>query len=139
MTERIERELELPARGKEVWNALTDPALLAGWLADEVSLELWPGGEAHFRDDEVERRGWVEEVSPPEGDEGEGRLAFWWGEDDAPATRVELTLEPLPGGGTRVRVIETRPLELVDAVGSPLFGAGRPSYGPGGPELLAIR
>jgi uncharacterized protein YndB with AHSA1/START domain len=134
MTDRIERELELPAESEEVWDALTDPERLAGWLADEVRLDLRPGGEASFRDGDVRRRGWVEEVTPPAG--GEGRLAFWWGGEDEPATRVELTLEPLDGGGTRLRVVETRPLEFVDAVGSPLFGSGNASYGP---ELLAAR
>jgi uncharacterized protein YndB with AHSA1/START domain len=129
MTERIERELELPAPSEEVWDALTDPERLAGWLADEVSFDLRPGGEASFRDGDTFRRGWVEEVSPPESPAGDGRLAFWWASDDEPATRVELTLEPAPGG-TRLRVIETRPLELLDAIGSPLFGSGNASFGP---------
>jgi uncharacterized protein YndB with AHSA1/START domain len=129
MTDRIERELELPAPSDEVWEALTDPERLAGWLADEVSFDLHPGGDASFRDGDTVRRGWVEEVSPPEGETGDGRLAFWWAADDEPATRVELTLEPAPGG-TRLRVVETRPLELVDAIGSPLFGSGSASSGP---------
>lgn len=133
MTNRIERELELPAPSDEVWQSLTDPERLAGWLAEEVSLDLRPGGNASFRDGDTLRRGWVEEVSPPEG--GVGRLAFWWASDDEPATRVELTLEPTRGG-TRLRVIETRPLELLDAVGSPLFGSGSPSFGP---ELVGAR
>ena len=46
-----------------MWEALTDPELLAEWLADEVALELWPGGEASFRTGEVTRTGWVEEVA----------------------------------------------------------------------------
>lgn len=133
MTDRIERELELSAPSDEVWEAITDPRRLAEWLADEVGLDLRPGGEASFRDGEAVRRGWVEEVSPPDGADG-GRLAFWWGEDDGPASRVELTLEPIDGGGTVVRVVETRPLELVDAIGSPLFGSGSTAYGP---EMLA--
>ncbi|HEY5317816.1 MAG TPA: SRPBCC domain-containing protein [Solirubrobacteraceae bacterium] len=135
MTDRIERELELPAPSEEVWEALTDPERLAGWLAEEVSFDLRPGGDASFRDGDAVRRGWVEEVSPPDADAGEGRLAFWWAGDDEPATRVELTLEPAPGG-TRLRVIETRPLELLDAIGMPLSGSGSASFGP---ELVAIR
>lgn len=133
MTDRIERELELPASSEEVWEALTDPGRLAGWLADEVSFDLRPGGEARFRDGDEVRRGWVEEVCPPNGSDL-GRLAFWWGDDDEPASRVELTLDPVAGGGTVLRVVETRPLELVDAVGSPLFGSGSASYGP---EMLS--
>ncbi|HWF72248.1 MAG TPA: SRPBCC domain-containing protein [Solirubrobacteraceae bacterium] len=135
MTERIERELELPAPRDEVWEALTDPERLAGWLADEVSFELRPGGDASFRDGETLRRGWVEEVSPPGSEAGSGRLAFWWASDDEPATRVELTLEPA-SAGTLVRVVETRPLELLDAVGSPLFDPGSTTFGP---ELVAAR
>lgn len=135
MTDRIERELELPAPSEEVWEALTDPERLAGWLADEVSLDLRPGGDASFRDGDTMRRGWVEEVSPPDGAAGEGRLAFWWASDNEPATRVELTLEPTPDG-TRLRVVETRPLELLDAIGTPLFGSGSASFGP---ELVATR
>ena len=96
MTDRIERELELPAPSDEVWEALTDPERLAGWLADEVSFDLRPGGEASFRDGETLRRGWVEEVSAPASRDGGGRLAFWWASDDEPASRVELTLEPAP-------------------------------------------
>jgi uncharacterized protein YndB with AHSA1/START domain len=129
MTDRIERELELPAPSEEVWEALTDPERLAEWLADEVSFDLRPGGDASFRDGDTLRRGWVEEVSPPGSAAGEGRLAFWWACDDEPATRVELTLTPAPGG-TRLRVVETRPLELLDAIGSPLFGSGSSSFGP---------
>ncbi|HWF50684.1 MAG TPA: SRPBCC domain-containing protein [Solirubrobacteraceae bacterium] len=129
MTDRIERELELPAPSDEVWEAVTDPERLAEWLADEVRFDLRPGGDASFRDGDTLRRGWVEEVSPPGTGTDEGRLAFWWATGDEPATRVELILEPSPGG-TRLRVVETRPLELVDAVGSPTFGSGSGSYGP---------
>jgi uncharacterized protein YndB with AHSA1/START domain len=129
MTDRIERELELPAPSDEVWEALTDPERLANWLADEVSFDLRPGGDASFRDGDTFRRGWVEEVSPPDNESAGGRLAFWWASDDEPATRVELILEPAPGG-TRLRVVETRPLELLDAVASPMFGFGNTSFGP---------
>jgi uncharacterized protein YndB with AHSA1/START domain len=129
MTDRIERELELPAPSDEVWEAVTDPERLGEWLADEVSFDLRPGGDASFRDGDTLRRGWVEEVSPPETGADEGRLAFWWATGDEPATRVELILEPAPGG-TRLRVVETRPLELVDSIGSPMFGSGSGSYGP---------
>jgi uncharacterized protein YndB with AHSA1/START domain len=128
MTDRIERELELPASPSEVWLALTDPAWLAGWLADEVTLELVPGGEARFRIGDQVRSGWVEEIAPP--DDGGGRLAFWWAHDDEPATRVELALTPTNDGATRLRVVESRPLEILDLVGVPLPGVGGSRYGP---------
>ena len=139
MTDRIERELELPAPSEDVWDALTDPERLSGWLADAVSFDLRPGGEATFREGDTLREGWVEEVSPPGSDAGReaggGRLAFWWAVDDEPATRVELTIESTENG-TRLRVVETRPLELLDAIGIPLFGTGGTSFGP---ALVATR
>ena len=49
MTDQIERELLLPGTPAELWPALTDPDWLGSWLADEVVLELTPGGEARFR------------------------------------------------------------------------------------------
>jgi uncharacterized protein YndB with AHSA1/START domain len=131
MTDRIERELELPASPGRVWQSLTDPQLLAAWLADEVMLELWPGGEARFVIGELVRSGWVEEVSPPEGgDSGPGRLTFWWAADGEPASRVELALWRLDAETTRLRIVETRPLELLDLVGMPLPGHGGHRFGP---------
>jgi len=119
-TERIERELLLPAPREQVWEVVTG----AGWLADEVKLDLVPGGEALFRSSEAVKSGWIEEASPP------ARLAFWWATPDDPATRVELTLEPAGDAVTRLRVVETRPLDVLDLVGTPLPGVGGRSFGP---------
>jgi len=133
MTNRIERELPLPGSLAEVWQALTDPDWLAQWLADEVAMELRPGGEARFRIGAEVRTGWVEEVSPPprDGREGRGgRLAFWWALDDEPASRVELALTPIEPGSTLLRVVESRPLEVLDLVGIPLPGPGGSTHGP---------
>ncbi|MBV9003631.1 MAG: SRPBCC domain-containing protein [Solirubrobacterales bacterium] len=132
MTDRIARELSLPAPPADVWDAVTDPDLLQQWLADEVILDLRPGGDAWFRVGEDTRSGWVEEVSPPGGEPGsvEGRLVFWWAEGDEPASRVELAIAPLEDGGTRLRVSEARPLDVLDLVGIPLSGAGGSRLGP---------
>ena len=119
MTDRIERELVLPASPEEVWDAVTGD----GWLADQVELELAPGGDATFRSSDVDKSGWVEEASAP------SRLAFWWAVDGEPASRVELTLVP-EEETTRLRVVETRPLELLDLVGLPLPRIGGPVFGP---------
>ena len=119
MTDRIERELWLPASPDDVWDAVTGD----GWLADEVELELWPGGEASFRTADTVKTGWVEEATAP------SRLAFWWAEDGEPATRVELTLHEHEDE-VRLRVVESRPLELLDLVGIPLPGSGGRTYGP---------
>ncbi|MFZ0039818.1 MAG: SRPBCC domain-containing protein [Solirubrobacteraceae bacterium] len=132
MTDLMQRDLELVASPDQVWQALTDPAWLEAWLADEVWLELWPGGDARFVIGDQERGGWVEEVVPPPADPGTGdcgRLAFWWAVDDEPASRVELELIATDHG-TRLRVIETRPLEVLDLVGVPLPGQGGSRFGP---------
>jgi len=127
MSDRIERELELEASIDAVWSAVISD----GWLAEEVDLDLWPGGDARFRSGESEKIGWIEDVCPPAGDLA--RLTFWWAADDEPATRVELTIEDIAvdaGRSTRLRVVETRPLDLLDLVGTPLPGPGGVTYGP---------
>jgi uncharacterized protein YndB with AHSA1/START domain len=120
MAFRIERDLVLDADVEEVWDAITRD----GWLADEVHLELRPGGDAFFRSAETTKTGWIEEALAP------AKLAFWWATDDQPASRVELTLAEDPDGGTRLRVVESRPLEVLDLVGIPLSRLGGASYGP---------
>jgi hypothetical protein len=72
----------------------------------------------------------VEEVVAPDGGDGGGRLVFWWSLDGEPATRVEVALEPLGPATTRLQVVESRPLEVLDLVGIPLPGAGGSSHGP---------
>jgi uncharacterized protein YndB with AHSA1/START domain len=119
MTERIERELWLPALPEAVWEAVTDD----GWLADRVSLDLRPGGDAQFESGDCVRTGWVEEVVVPE------RLTFWWALDDEPASRVELRIDTR-GESTRLRIVETRPLEVLDLIGVPLPRAGGATFGP---------
>ena len=116
MIDRVERELELDAPVEEVWEAVTSD----GFMADQVALDLEPGGEARFDD----KTGWVEEALAP------ARLTFWWADGDEPASRVELTLDPLDGERTRLRVIETRPLDRLDLVGVPLTRIGGASFGP---------
>jgi uncharacterized protein YndB with AHSA1/START domain len=129
MTDLIEREMDFTASPEAVWEALTDPGWLGSWLADAVELELFPGGEARFILGDSVRTGWVEEVSAPGEEQGDGRLAFWWAEDGEPASRVELSVTPLDPG-TRLRVVETRPLQLLDLIGVPLPGQGGRRFGP---------
>ena len=126
MLEQIERELVLPAPPHDVWNVVTGP----GWLADEVELELVPGGEARFGTGTGTKAGWVEEASAPGEADAGGRLIFWWSVEGEPATRVELSLEPAGDSATRLRVIEGRPLDVLDVVGIPLPGTGGSSPGP---------
>jgi uncharacterized protein YndB with AHSA1/START domain len=119
MTDRIERELWLPATPAAVWDAVTSD----GWLAEHVCLDLRPGGDAHFESGGRVRSGWIEEVWAPD------RLTFWWAENDEPASRVELRIEAREHS-TRLRVVESRPLEVLDLVGVPLPGAGGARNGP---------
>ena len=129
-TERVARDLLIPAAPEDVWDVITGD----GWLAERVELELEPGGEARFIDPEQVRTGWVEEANPP-GLKGHAALVFWWGPEGDPATRVELVLEPEVDGGTRLRVAETRPLEQLDLIGLPLPGQRGASHGP---AMLAL-
>jgi hypothetical protein len=126
MGEQVAREVWLAAPADEVWDAVIDGA----WLADEAHLELRPGGDAWFRCGEEVRNGWVEEATAPGPDGHEGRLAFWWAIDDEPASRVQLTVHEREGQ-TRVRVVEARPLDVLELVGLPLSGGfGGRTYGP---------
>lgn len=129
--ERIDRELVIPAAVDEVWDVVTGD----GWLAQEVTFELFPGGEARFFDHNGTRTGWVEEAVAPSGPDRLARLVFWWGHLGDPASRVELTLEPEAEDVTRLRVAETRPLEVLDLTGIPLPGPGGASFGP---SMLAL-
>ena len=90
----ITRELTVPAPPDEVWEALTDPDRLTEWFANDVELELRPGGRGVFRWDNGEvRTALVEEVEEPRRfgfrwtDEEEGEVAFEVEEVDA-GTRV---------------------------------------------------
>jgi uncharacterized protein YndB with AHSA1/START domain len=84
---------------EEVWAALTEPERLEDWFANDVDIDLRPGGGASFRwSNGEERHATITEVEP------ERRLAFEW-EDDG---EVEFTLTD-DSGGTRLTVRETVP------------------------------
>jgi uncharacterized protein YndB with AHSA1/START domain len=115
----LTREITLPATAEEVWRSLEEPA----WLGDDASIELHPDGEVHAGD----RTGFVEEV------EEERRLVFWWAAADEDSTRVELELEE-EDGFTHVRVVESRPLALLDLYGAEIVTSAPPFRQP---EMLA--
>jgi uncharacterized protein YndB with AHSA1/START domain len=98
----VERELVVPEEPAEVWEALSEPE----WLGEDASIDLRPDGAVHAGD----RDGFVEEADAPR------RLTFWWSAEGEESTRVELELLP-DADGTRVRVVESRPLAVLDAVG----------------------
>jgi uncharacterized protein YndB with AHSA1/START domain len=95
----IRKEIVLPAERDEVWDALTDAERLEDWFANDVELDLRPGGGASFRwANGEERHAVVTEVDP------ERRLAFDW-EDEG---TVEFTLDD-DADGTRLVVVESSP------------------------------
>src|ERR1700754_5082902 len=95
----IHREIVLPAPREEVWDALTDPERLEDWFANDVDLDLRPGGGASFRWSNGEER----HATVTEGDP-EGRLAFDWDDEGT----VEFTLDDCPDG-TLLTVVESSP------------------------------
>jgi uncharacterized protein YndB with AHSA1/START domain len=100
----VRREVILETPREEVWRALTQPERLREWFANDVELDVRPGGEGTFRwGDGSARRASVEAV------EAERRLAFTWHDEadgDGGETHVELALEDAPEG-TRLTVIES--------------------------------
>ena len=96
----IRREIVLDAPREDVWEALTDPERLEDWFANDVELDLRPGGGACFRwANGEERHATVVEVEPEE------RLAFEWDDEEG---EVEFTLAD-DADGTRLTVVETSP------------------------------
>jgi uncharacterized protein YndB with AHSA1/START domain len=125
---QVTRSIDLDAAPAAVWDALTEDALLAEWLADEVELEAEPGGEIVCRyADGEERRGEVELVEEAE------RLAWSWRREGSGPSRVELVLDAV-ADGTRLTVIETTPLR----VSGPLLAATALAAG-WGPPLARLR
>jgi uncharacterized protein YndB with AHSA1/START domain len=127
--ERVSRSVELDAAPAEVWDALTEDALLAEWLADEVELEVEPGGEIVCRyADGEERRGEVELVEEAE------RLAWSWHREGDGPSRVELVLDAV-AERTRLTVIETAPRRTT----GPLLGVAPLAAATWGPPLTRLR
>jgi uncharacterized protein YndB with AHSA1/START domain len=95
----IRREIVLPVPREEVWEALTEPERLADWFANDVDLDLRPGGGASFRWSNGETRtATVTEVDP------EHRLAFEWDDEGEVAFTLADDVD-----GTRLTVVETSP------------------------------
>jgi uncharacterized protein YndB with AHSA1/START domain len=115
----LTREITLPATAEEVWRSLEEPT----WLGEDASIDLQPDGEVRAGD----RTGFVEEVVQ------ERRLVFWWAAPDEDSTRVELELEE-DDGVTQVRVVESRPLAMLDLYGAEIVTAA-PRFRQ--PEMLA--
>ena len=99
MDELVERELIVPDAIEDVWESLAEPE----WLGEDATIDLREAGDVRAG----ERTGFVEEVAAPH------RLAFWWSAPGEESTRVELELGET-AAGTHIRVIESRPLAILD-------------------------
>jgi uncharacterized protein YndB with AHSA1/START domain len=117
----VERELTVPEEAEEVWRSLSEP----DWLGEAATIELREAGEVRAGG----REGFVEEADAPR------RLVFWWSAPGEEATRVEIELDQLDDG-TRVRVVESRPLAILDGRDLAIEFDGR-SIGGAGPVALA--
>src|SRR5919108_3094561 len=80
----VERETMVEASPEEVWEALTDEDRLEEWLAPEVELEPFEGGEIAVRDGDEERAGTVETVIEEE------RLTYTWARPGEEPSRVDF-------------------------------------------------
>jgi uncharacterized protein YndB with AHSA1/START domain len=95
----VRREIVLPSPVEEVWSAMTEAERLEEWFANDVELDLRPGGHASFRwENGEERAAVVEEV------DDERRLGLRWADGGS----VVLELDEVPDG-TRLRVVESSP------------------------------
>jgi uncharacterized protein YndB with AHSA1/START domain len=95
----IRKEIVLPAPREEVWEALTAPERLEDWFANDVELDLRPGGGASFRwSNGEERHATVIDV------EHERRLAFEWDDEGEVAFTLDDDVD-----GTRLTVEESSP------------------------------
>jgi uncharacterized protein YndB with AHSA1/START domain len=141
----VRREVLLDAPVDDVWRAFSDDAGLAGWLADEVDLEVAPGASGTVRDgDGPDRPVRVDEVR-----EGRG-LSLVWADEAGVETLVDIALTPAGAreggpGRTRVVVVEL-PVVAVSAVavqaarilvGAPGGGASSPTAAASSGRLLA--
>ena len=100
----VRRSIDLAVDPDRAWEALTGHAGLEAWLGGPSSLELAPGGLGVLTDED----GVVHLAEVDEVDHGR-RLVLRWvpvGQADAPASRVELTIER-HDGHSRVTVVET--------------------------------
>lgn len=106
----MERTQDFDVPAEELWEAVTDPEQM-GWLGDEISLDVRPGGTGRITDD-----GEIREIRVDTVDDPGHRLSFrWWPEgDEDMASRVDLIVVPRPPG-SRLVVRETLPVPVAAA------------------------
>ena len=114
-SDRIEKEVVLKAPRSRVWQAIGDSKEFGSWFNAVLEGPFEPGETLHGT---ITEPGWegtsflvfVERVEP------ERHLSFRWhpqaldaGKDHVsePTTLVSFELEDAPGGGTRLRIVES--------------------------------
>jgi uncharacterized protein YndB with AHSA1/START domain len=95
-------EIDIDAPIEDVFDHLTDPALMIRWMGQHATLEATPGGTFHIDINGVPVRGRYRTIDPPH------RIVVTWGVADSPdlppgSTEVEFTLTTTPTG-TRLRL-----------------------------------
>jgi uncharacterized protein YndB with AHSA1/START domain len=108
----IERQTALPINAADLWEVLTDPALLSEWFGATIEWNLEPGGSMRAIDDQgITRDGIVVEV------EAERHLQFQWWPSDEPdcVSEVTYTIEA-DDEGSVLTIIERPVFETVSAV-----------------------
>jgi uncharacterized protein YndB with AHSA1/START domain len=92
----FERRFEVPR--ERIWQALTDPAELAGWLAT-AEMDLRVGGSVVLKFEDGDERGTITELREFEV------IAYTWNEGETDSlVRFELETD---GDGTRLRLQHT--------------------------------
>ena len=109
-------ELDVDAAPEVVWRLWTEADQLTRWMGSRATIEPWPTGifRVEYGTGDAVAGEFVDAEAPQ-------HLAFTWGWDEAGAltppgsTRVEATLEPLPGGRTRLHLRHTdQPIEALE-------------------------
>jgi uncharacterized protein YndB with AHSA1/START domain len=127
----LRRETELDASRDAVWPLVSDPEGLATWLADDVELDaVEPGARGVVLEDGELRHVTIEEV-----EEGR-RVALSWCAPGGDPSLVEVTLDDLEDGRTRMVVVEI-PLVALRAVADRSVVALRDGAARG-PQMAAL-
>jgi uncharacterized protein YndB with AHSA1/START domain len=107
--DEVTRDLQVDSDPERAWKAISEESELSEWLGGDVSIDLKPGGEVTVTDDGAGKTGFVESV-----EEGSS-VSFWWSEEGAESTRVELEVVADPAvDGCVIRVTESRPLAGIE-------------------------